>query len=225
VRLPQVFVGVALLLVGCAERDNPYDPVNRPLERQAVDTNWVPKPHDSVKVVLRDSATRSGQNGYTGNIQEAFTTVHSGDTLWIQGGNRYYPIYEKPLTLSNGGSERFPLVVRSFGGTAIFRLLPVDGKEGSSCLLITQPYVKLIGIAFVNCQTAIFAQGRGGPIILDSVFIEKSKIALDFKLWAGTVKLHHVQLTGTVEDPPFYLPKADSLDTLDFSWVPRSPGG
>ena len=219
-------VVAALLLVGCAQRDNPYDPVNNPLERQPLDTTWVPKPHNSVKVVLRDSVTRSGQNGYTGNIQEAFAYARSGDTIWIQGGSRYYPIYAT-LTIRDGGSERFPLVVHSFGGQVLVRLLPLpDGGDlPTTCLQITQPYVKLVGVTFINCETAIFAQGRGGPIILDSVQLEKSRIALDFKLWAGRLQLHHVSLTGTVDDPPFYLPKADSLDTLDFSWVPRSPGG
>jgi hypothetical protein len=217
-------VVAALLLVGCAQRDNPFDPANHPLERQVVDTAWVPKPHDSVKVVLRDSATRSEKNGYTGNLPEAIKSVVSGDTLWIQGGSKPYLIYGV-LVIRDGGSERFPLVVHSFGGQVLIRLLPTGGNLPTTCLQITQPYVKLVGVTFINCQTAIFAQGSGGPIILDSVQIQNSLVALDFNFWGGRLQLHHVNLTGTVQDPPFYLPKADSLDTLDFSWVPRSPGG
>lgn len=217
-----ILVGAALLLVGCAERDNPFDPVNRPLVRQVSDTSWVPVPRLFSRVLLPESANRVS-SGYTyyANPHTALSEMVAGDTLWIPGGDRYFAI-DRSMTLRARGSERFPVVVRSYGGQATFRLVPRSNAPVSFCLEITQPYVRIEGVTFINCETSIFAADLDGPLTLDSVKFVNSLIALDLQRVTGRVKLHHVEMTGTVQDPPFLFTKLDSLDTVAFSWTPRS---
>ena len=83
-KLRTVLVGAALLLVGCVQRDNPFDPVNLPSERKPDSTAWIPKPDDTTLVLLPESTSRNSP--YIGNIQNAFNTVLGGSTLWIRGG-------------------------------------------------------------------------------------------------------------------------------------------
>ena len=219
--LRRILVGAALLLVGCAERDNPFDPVNRPLVRQPVDTVRYPVPGLFNRVLLPESLDRLCTGDcYYANPHTALSDMSSGDTLWIPGGNRYFAI-DRSLTLRVGGTARNPVVIRSFGGQATIRLVPLNGNAATFCLEITQPFVRIEGITFINCETSIFAADIAGPLSLDSVKFVNSLIALDLQRIRGRAKLHHVEMTGTVQYPPFLFTKLDSLDTLDFSWTPR----
>lgn len=221
-RLRRISVGWALLLVGCAERDNPYDPVNNPLVRQVVDTIRRPVPGLFNRVLLPESLDRTCTGYcYYANIHTALAEMESGDTLWIPGGDRYFTI-DRSLTLRAGGSERNPVVIRSYGGKATIRLVPKEGIPATFCLEITQPFVRIEGITFINCETSIFAADINGPLVLDSVQFVKSEIALDLQRIKGRTKLHHVLMTGTVQNPPFLFTKLDSLDTFDFDWTPRT---
>lgn len=217
-----IVVSVALLLAGCAQRDNPFDPVNLPLQRQGTDTAFVPIPHLFNLVLLPESSGRNSP--YYGNIQSALTDVRAGDTLWIRGGEKYYSTFGT-LNLKYGGSDLLPVVIRSFGGQALIRADTIHGEKSSSCLWIQQPFVKVVGLTFMNCGTGIFASSLDGPLTLDSVRIEFTEIALDFQRVSGVLKLHHVQLNSNVADPPFLFSRIDILDTLDFSWTPRAPSG
>lgn len=221
--LRRILVGAALLLVGCAERDNPFDPVNRPLVRQPVDTSWAPVPRDRNLVLLPESSSRLDKERYSyySNIQSALSYTYEGDTLWIRGG-REYPISGK-LRFSNGGSAGKPIVIRSYGGTATFYNPPDKyGQHITQCMEIQGSFVQIVGLRFLNCETGIFAQSLQGPLTLDSVGVENTTIALDLQKIKGRLKLHHIRLLENTEEPPFLLGGSDSLDTLDVSWKPRA---
>lgn len=219
----RILVGAALLLVGCVQRDNPFDPVNNPLERQTVDTSWAPVPHDKNLVLLPESSSRVNTKKYSyySNIQSALSYTDEGDTLWIRGGREY--LISGRLVLSRGGSVLNPIVIRSYGGIATIRNPPdKDGNHITLCLEIEGSYVKIVGVTVLNCETGIFAQSLGGPITLDSVRVENTSIALDLQKMKGKIKLHHIRLVNNVQEPPYLFAGTDSLDTLDFSWTPRS---
>lgn len=122
-----------------------------------------------------------------------------------------------------------PMVVRSFGGPALIRFDTIPGSKAGTkvetCLGISQPFVKIVGLVFMNCRTGIVARYLQGPITLDSVQIQNSELALDLEGVTGRVKLHHITMTNNVQTPPYLFTKNDSIDTLDFKWTPRSGGG
>lgn len=215
---------MALLLVGCVERDNPFDPVNRQVTYRAKDTFFLPIPRLYNLVVFPESAGANRSGPYFGNIQAALAQVRAGDTLWIHGGEKFYPVYGG-LTMRYGGSDLMPIVVRSFGGAAMIRFDTTVGTKVGNCLGITQPYVKIVGFIFMNCQTGIVASSLNGPITLDSIQIQNSQVALDIQQVKGLVKLHHVTMTSNVAAPPYIFAENDSIDTLDFKWTPRVGGG
>jgi hypothetical protein len=207
--------GVLLVLCfwACAERDNPYDPVNR--AARPMDTGAKPPvPSASIRVVLPDSSGSRG-SAYYGNIQAALADLNPGDTLWVQG-NRTYPI-SGLLRVSHGGARLLPVVIRSYGGIA--RILARSAV--ANCLLIDTGggAVHISGFAFVGATgPAILANGVAGDIWIDSCRIDTSLTAIEMRDITGTVHIHDVTMTADSLVPPVSFTGVSVLDTLRLRW-------
>ncbi len=218
-RYKGILLGVAFLLGGCAERDNPFDPANRTIVYPNPDTTWVPIPSLHNKVFLPDSV-RGRDSPYIGNLQTAFAELREGDTLWIQGGDKIHDLGGR-LTVRFGGSALMPSVVRTFGGRANLRGLTKKGLPPEVCMDFGGSYVTIVGLTFMNCQTAIQAWGVTGPLTLDSIEIQNCNKAFDSLEVKGRVKLHHITMTNITDSIPFSFKAVDTLDTLEFKLVPK----
>ncbi|MEN9353087.1 MAG: hypothetical protein RL318_412 [Fibrobacterota bacterium] len=193
-------LGALVVLCGCAERDNPWDPVNRQGQEEIPQAK-LPVPGLTSKVVLPDSSNRDPDNPYFANIQSALRAVEPGDTVWIQGG-RDYPL-TNGLEMVQGGSAYRWVVLRSFQGEA--RL--VDARPGtiSALLTLTGPgYVQIQGLAFVLCKSAGFrANGLQGPLRIDSCrFDSNGTYGLEMRGLRREIVLRTLQLRGNGFKPP-----------------------
>jgi len=202
-------LGILTVFCGCAERDNPWDPVNRMAESGATQ---LPVPGPGVKVVLPDSASRDPANPYFANIQSALRSVEAGDTLWIQGGKTYS--LGTGLELVLGGAAYHWVVVRSFGGEV--RLVEARPGTISSLLTVTGPgYVELRGLAFVQGSGAGFrANGLQGPLRLDSCrFDSNGTYGLETRGLRNSLVLRSLRMKGNVNSPPMSVETVvDSVD-------------
>ncbi|MEK7391315.1 MAG: hypothetical protein AAB214_02010 [Fibrobacterota bacterium] len=212
-------LGVAFLLGGCAERDNPFDPANRTIVYPNLDTSWVPVPSLHSKVFLPDSV-KDRDPKFIGNLQRAFAEFREGDTLWIQGGDKIHDI-AGVLNVRFGGSALMPSVIRTFGGRVKLRGLTSQGLPPDVCMTFGGTYVTVVGLTFMNCQTAIQALSRTGPLTFDSIEIQNCNKAFYLSDVNGRVKLHHITMTNIVDSLPFVFNKVDTLDTLDFKLLPK----
>jgi len=212
-RLRRSALGLTLLLAGCAERDNPWDPANRPAtENPTPQVPVLPKPGPTSKVVLPDSSSRDPSNPYFANLQSAVASLEPGDTLWIQGKRDY--TLSDGLQMAFGGSYYKWIVIRSFGGEA--RLL--DGRPGSISALMTLTgpgWVELRGLAFVRCKGAGFrANGLQGPLRIDSCrFDTNGTYGIETRGLRDSFTLRHVRLVRNVGKPQ--LNSETVLDSLD----------
>lgn len=208
----RLVLGLLVGLFGCAERDNPWDPVNRSAVPDSPVRPLLPTPGATSKVVLPDSASRDPSNPYFANLQTAMSAVEPGDTVWIQGGRSY--LLSTGLQMVLGGSANRWVVVRSFAGEARI----VDGRPGtiSSLLTLTGPgYVELKGLAFVLCSGAGFrANGLQGPLRIDSCrFDSNATYGLETRGLRDALQLRHLRLKGNGFSPPLSVESpVDSLD-------------
>jgi len=202
-------LGILTVVCGCAERDNPWDPVNRAAEGAS---SRQPVPGPGSKVVLPDSASRDPANPYFANIQSALRAVEAGDTLWIQGGKTYS--LGTGLELVLGGTAYHWVVVRSFGGEV--RLVEARPGTVSSLLTVTGPgYVELRGMAFVLGSGAGFrANGLQGPLRLDSCrFDSNGTYGLETRGLRSSLVLRNLRMKGNVNSPPMSVETVvDSVD-------------
>lgn len=207
----RAFLLVVLFLLGCVQRDNPYDPANG--YRKPIDTTpLIPVPRDSsIRVVAPDLAGRG--SAYYGTPDAALAEANPGDTIWIQGG-RTYPI-RGTLRAGHGGARLLPIVVKSFGGEA--RFVPRAGVP--NCLRIeTYGWIKFSGFAFVGTeQVAIIASGTEGDLWFDSCRVDSGGQAFDFRNMVGTLHLTNITMTDNLQSPPFVFIN-DTLDTAKFVW-------
>ncbi len=203
-----VFLG-GLLLAGCAERDNPNDPANRPLQQPPVDTfRFEPDPSRVGNKVVWPERSGFRDSKYYGDIQIAFSYLTPGDTLWIRTGQYYI---KGQLTMPEVSGELFPVVVRSFGGPAVIHYLGDNRQE--VCLPLERGFVKLVGLTFQNCGIAIMASNVKGPIELDSIVFDRNYGALHLLNVEGRATLRHVVLENNVDQPPFTFKGVAELDT------------
>lgn len=208
----RLVLGSLIALAGCAERDNPWDPVNRSSLLPSVLVLPVPGP--GVKVVLPDSASRDPDNPYFANVQSALVLVEAGDTVWIQGGRSYALTSELRMVL--GGTKFRPVVIRSFGGEARF----VDSGKGaiSSLMTLNGPgYVEMKGLAFVRCTGAGFrANGLQGPLRIDSCrFDSNGTYGLETRGLRDALVLRNLRLRGNGQAPPLSVESGvDSVDVV-----------
>lgn len=217
-RLELVLGVAALLLVGCAQRDNPYDPANKndPERPPPPPVEFHPLPGPDNIVIWPDSAgSRGNPTQYVGGLQTGFGQARGGDTVWIHGEE--YEI-KGQLTLYQYASELMPIVIRSFGGPAIIQYVGTSSLD-EVCLPIDQGYVKIVGVTFRNCRKAIFASNFSGWLVLDSVTFDRNYAALDIQQVRGKVSLSNIVLQGNTDSPPYFFAKIDSLDTTAFVWV------
>jgi len=211
------FVLLVLCFWACAERDNPYDPANRPTG-QVVDTGpRLPVPGPGIKVVLRDSASRANSQlpyHYFANIQSAFDTLDPGDTLWVQGGRTYSTM---SLTLRRGGARLLPVTIRSFGGEA--RILARSLVPNLLVLEQGAVFVHISGFAFVGATApAILGVNIPGDIWIDSCRIDTSYTAIEMRNIAGSVRIHDVTMTADSLVPPVSFQGVGLLDTARLRW-------
>jgi len=204
-----------LSLGGCAERDNPFDPINRqtvPTPPQAPE----PRPTTTALVVDPDSACRGCP--FYGNVDAALANSHVGDTIWVQGGRTYAVDL---MNLSKGGTFGSPFHFLSFGGQARF----VPSRKGIQNLLrISQPYVVIRGMAFVGADgDGVIVNNLSGPVTLDSSRIDscgESGTGAGLRAGSGVrLRLHHLRLTHNATTPALTLEAGatieDSLDVLE----------
>lgn len=175
-----------LAIGGCAERDNPFDPVNRvgvvdPPPPVAPE----PRPGPTSLVVDPDSVCRTCD--FYGTLGSALAQAQPGDTIWIQGGRTY--TVQDLLNIAKGGSFLKPLVIRAYGGEARF----VPARDGIQNLLrVSQPYIELRGLAFVGAAgDGVLVNNVSGPVRLDSVRIDSCGVAgIGVGLRAGPAGVH-----------------------------------
>ena len=201
----RLVLGLWLCLCGCAQRDNPWDPVNVSGATSNTDTTkpqaTTPVPGATSKVVLHDSASRDPSNPYFANLASAIASLDPGDTLWIQGNRSY--VLSDGLQMAFGGSAYNWIVIRSFGGTA--RL--VDGRTGTISSLLTltgSGYVELRGLAFVRSLGAGFrANGLQGPLKIDSCrFDSNGTYGIETRGLRDTLFLRDLLLRANRNRPP-----------------------
>jgi hypothetical protein len=205
-------LGALIVLGGCAERDNPWDPANRMASGETLPA--LPLPGPASKVVLPDSSNRDPDNPYFANIQSALRAVEPGDTVWIQGGDY---LLTNGLEMVQGGSAFRWVVVRNFGGEV--RL--VDARPGtiSSLLTVTGPgYVQIQGLAFVLCKTAGFrANGLQGPLRIDSCrFDSNGTYGIEMQGMRSDVVLRNLRLKANGFKPPISV--GSPVDSQDVRW-------
>ncbi|MCB9496861.1 MAG: hypothetical protein H6686_08270 [Fibrobacteria bacterium] len=213
-----------LSLGACAERDNPFDPINLGLVPAPSDTppRVAPEPRPSATslVVDPDSACRDCLQ--YGNVGAALADAHPGDTIWIQGG-RTYPV--DLLNVSRGGTFLARLVIQAFGGEARF----IPSKAGVQNLLrLDQPYVEFRNLAFVGAEgDGILVNNVEGPVVFDSVRIDSCGISgRGSALRAGPagvlLSLRHVRLRHNASYPALWLdPGVVIDDSVDVVTEPR----
>lgn len=195
-------------LWACAQRDNPYDPLNA---TRNSDTAVAPTPSSSIRVVLPDSAGRT--SSYYGNIQSALADLNPGDTLWVQGARTY--AISGLLRISHGGARLLPVVIKSFGGEA--RILARSSV--SNCLRIDQGWVRISGFAFVgSVGPGILASGVAGDVAIDSCRIDTCGSGLDLRNIYGALKLHDLGMVGDTLVPPVVFQNDTGLDTARLRW-------
>ncbi len=202
-------LGACLALGACAQRDNPWDPVNMAAASVSVKP---PQPSATSKVVLPDSASRDPDNPYYANLASAIAGLEAGDTLWIQG-NRDYVLTEG-LQMSFGGSRYSWIVIRSFGGAAHL----VDGSSGAVSALLTltgSGWVELRGLGFSRSHGAGFrANGLQGPLRLDScVFDSNATYGIETRSIQDSTHLRSLRFRANGTEPPLFINTAfDSVD-------------
>ena len=197
------------LPLGCAQRDNAFDPANG---YRSIDTTpVVPVPSGSIRVVLPDSAGRGSQ--FYGNIQAALADLNPGDTLWVQGGRTY--AISGLLRVSHGGVRLLPVVIRAFGGEA--RILARSSVL--NCLRIDQGWVKIAGFAFVGAQgPAVIGSGVAGDVWIDSCRADSSGAGFDLRDMRGKLRMRSISMTADTLVPPFVFLNDTGLDTSGLVW-------
>lgn len=109
-----VLSALILGISGCAERDNPFDPANRPANPWE---EFVPTPAPG-HLVFDPSVPAEPPYRYQ-DLHAAFSAVKPGDTLWIRGPRDY--ALEKSIRLEGyRGNSDLPIVVRPYGGAVRF---------------------------------------------------------------------------------------------------------
>lgn len=222
----------ALLLClagGCAERDNPFDPVNLP-RRPAPDEPVaikVPVPRPHVKVVNLDS---TGPNRHNPNFDASFSTALSksgaGDTIYVPGG--VYGL-SGAISIINKGSRNAPLVVLAYGGRPHFRLVPPinpsDHLYQLNCLYIEKSHLKMVGFSFSGAQEFAILVGGSvsdeGSLDLDSIQIDSSFQGLNVRNLRGSVRVRNLWITRWAQNEVpvnFQGIARDSLDTASIFW-------
>lgn len=214
--LPRLFIALLPLLAigGCAERDNPYDPINgfsgtNPPNGDSVVPE--PKPSETAIVVDPDSVCRTCD--FYATLETALAESQPSDTVWIQGGRTY--AVQDLLNISKGGTFLRPFVVRSFGGEARF----IPARDGIQNLLrISQPYVEIRGIAIVGAQgDGVLVNNVVGPVRIDSSRIDSCGISgAGVGLHAGPagvhLVLHDVQFKHNATSPALRLDAGVVID-------------
>lgn len=211
---------LAILLAGCTQRDNPFDPVNLAGKgRVETDTRFAPVPHEHNIVVWPDSVDRSQlykpYRNYTASIQSLGGMIQAGDTIWVKGDTVYD--LRGGLTFGGNGNQLNWVVIHSFRGQARFR---EASNVLGDCMTLKDPFVKIVGLSFSNCRVGIRAAFATGSIALDSVKFDISDTGIVFRN-AGDVRIHHVEMTEMKLDPPFVFSSDTKLDTMDFKWSIR----
>lgn len=221
---------VALLLAlawlgGCAERDNPFDPVNllpqpRPESKPYL---WIPKPQGHVKVLLPDSSGRGGGVPYFGNLTSALSTMVPDDTLYVYGGGGEYLISGE-IRITNKGSVGHPIVLIPFGGRVQFKMQPAysDGHQ-LYCLRIENSHIKIRGFTFVGGEEFGIKAGEGlladGSIDLDSVNLEHPGGGIEITNLRGPIRIHNMTIRGANQNAfPVRLIGNLGMDTGNIFW-------
>jgi len=202
-----LFILPFLVMGGCADRDNPFDPVNRqPGPRQTPDTAKVlvpePRPGPTSRVVDPDSVCRTCD--FYGTLGSALAESQPGDTVWIQGGRTY--AVQDLLNVSKGGTFFKPFVIRSFGGEARF----IPARDGIQNLLrVSQPYVEIRGLAFVGAAgDGVLINNAMGRVTLDSMRIDScGGVGLragpaGVHLWLRDLRLKHNAVSPAMQLDP-----------------------
>lgn len=212
-------------LGGCAERDNPFDPVNllpqpRPEPRPIP---WIPKPQGHVKVLLPDSAGRGSVSPYFGNLMSALSKLEPDDTLYVYGGGGEYTIPGQ-ISISRKGSAGHPIVILPFGGRVQFRLVPDSrGLFQQYCLKIDESFVKIVGFTFVGGSDFAIKSGTGlladGSIDLDSVDLEYPGGGIEITNLRGPIRVHNMTLRYANQNTiPVRFIGDLGLDTANIFW-------
>lgn len=213
-------VVAVILLAGCTQRDNPFDPVNLGGRGYPEpDTRFAPVPHEHNIVVWPDSVDRSQlykpYRNYTASIQSLGGMIQAGDTIWVKGDTVYD--LRGGLTFGGNGNELNWVVIHSFRGQVRFR---EASNVLGDCMTLKDPYVKIVGLSFSNCRVGIRTAFAAGPVALDSVKIDISDTGFAFRS-VGDVRIRHVEMTEMKSNPPFVFAKESKLDTFDFKWSLR----
>lgn len=109
-RLLFVLSALLLNLSSCAERDNPFDPANRPASPWG---EFVPTPGPG-RLVLDPSVPADPPYRFQ-DLQEACKSLQGGDTLWIRGPKDYW--LQDPIFMNTPRSgTNLPIVIRPYGG-------------------------------------------------------------------------------------------------------------
>jgi len=217
-------------IAGCAERDNPFDPLNlssRPDSGTKVDI-LVPKLRDHVKVLMEDSAKKyQGMPNppYAGNLMSALSTMVPGDTLYIYGGGGEYTLSGQ-ITIAKKGALGHPIVIRSFGGQVVLRSNPPPDKERYQkfCLEILESHVKIVGLTCIGGKEYGLKAGNedlptDGSLELDSVRLENPTNGIAVTNLRGPVVIRNLVIQGAAQNViPVKLVENLSLDTSNIFW-------
>lgn len=221
-----LFLFTLAWLAGCAERDNPFDPVNLP-ERTIVPTPppppiaWIPTPSEHVRVLFKDSA-RIG-SPYFGNFAAAMSKLQPGDTLFVYGGSGEYSL-SGTIQITNKGTLSQPIVILPFGGRVWFRMDPVGAvSEQQYCLQIQNSHLRMVGFTFVGGRQFAIKAGAGllsdGSIDLDSVDLENPGGGMEITNLRGPVRIKNMTIRNAYQNAiPLRLIGVANLDTSKVYW-------